>query len=262
MYKNKKIGVVVPAYNEEKLIASVIDRVPDYIDRVYVVNDASQDKTGEVASQLASIQPLRVIIITHRENSGVGRAIVTGYKGCLEDNIDIAVVMAGDNQMEPSQLPRLLDPIIEGKADYTVGDRLSDLKHMKGMSLWRRFGNWTLRWLTRISAWNFSICDPQNGYTAVTCQALQYLDLDKIYPRYGYCNDILVKFSATGARIKQVRMPAVYGNEKSKIKYWHYIPTLSWLLLKDFFWRISIKVFKREKVSRSLNSHKSEIKNR
>jgi hypothetical protein len=173
-------------------------------------------------------------------DGGVGKAIVTGYKHCLKDNIDVAVVMAGDNQMDPAQLTNLLDPLIAGEAEYTVGDRISNLSHMKGMSYWRRLGNWILRWLTRIAAWNFSISDPQNGFTAVTSQVLLRLDLDKIYPRYGYCNDILVKLSAARARIKQIPMPAVYGSEKSKIRYWHYIPSVSWLLLKDFIWRIFI----------------------
>lgn len=242
MYKTKTIGVVIPAYNEEKLITKVLERIPDYIDRVYVVNDGSRDNTEAIAAKLALITPIKVKVISHERNSGVGKAIVTGYKNCLADNIDIAVVMAGDNQMNPEQLPKLLAPILEDKADYTVGDRLSTRKHMKGMSQWRRLGNFLLKWLTRIAAWNFTICDPQNGYTAVTKQALSRLNLDKIYPRYGYCNDMLVKFSATGARIKQVRMPAVYGKEKSKIKYHKYIPKVSWLLLKDFLWRIKFGI--------------------
>jgi glycosyltransferase involved in cell wall biosynthesis len=245
MYQTKTIGVVIPAYNEEKLITAVLGSIPDYIDRVYVVDDASQDNTAEIASRIASAAPQRIKVISHPQNSGVGKSIVTGYRNCLADKIDIAVVMAGDNQMSPEQLPALLAPIIDGQADYTVGDRLSNLKHMQGMSHWRRLGNFLLKWLTRIAAWNFSICDPQNGYTAVTHKALSRLDLDKIYPSYGYCNDMLVKFSATGARIKQVQMPAVYGQEKSKIKYWKYIPKVSWLLLRDFIWRIKFGLLGR-----------------
>ncbi len=247
MYKNKKVGVVVPAYNEEIFIAAVIGRVPEYIDRIYVIDDASKDGTGEVASKLAASSQERVRVIRHEQNGGVGKAITTGYKSCLEDNIDIAVVMAGDNQMDPAQIPRLLGPIVEGKADYTVGDRLSNLKHMKGMSYWRRLGNWVLRWLTRIVAWNFSISDPQNGFTAVTRQALLRLDLDDIYPRYGYCNDILVKLSSARARMKQIPMSAVYGCEKSKIRYTSYIPKVSWLLLRDLFWRLKVNLQRSSK---------------
>jgi glycosyltransferase involved in cell wall biosynthesis len=248
MYKNLKIGVIIPAYNEEKFIGEVIERIPEYIDRIYVVDDGSRDRTGEIASKLAEKSSGRVQICRHLKNGGVGKAISTGYRACLVDLMDISVVMAGDNQMNPAQLPKLLDPIVEGKADYTVGDRLSTLGHMKGMSYWRRFGNWTLRWLTRIAAGNLDICDPQNGYTAIAYRSLARLDLDHIYPRYGYCNDLLVKLSVTGSRIRQIRMPAVYGNEKSKIKYWHYIPTVSLLLLRDFLWRIKVQLFDQNKI--------------
>jgi glycosyltransferase involved in cell wall biosynthesis len=241
MYKQKTIGVIIPAYNEEKFIGEVICHIPEFIDHIYVIDDASQDKTGEIASGLAATMRGRIRVFRHVKNGGVGKAIVTGYRGCLADGTDISVVIAGDNQMDPVQLPRLLDPIVEDKADYTVGDRISKLQHMKGMSYWRRTGNWMLRWLTRIAAGNLNICDPQNGYTAISREALAALDLDGIYPRYGYCNDLLVKLSVAGARISPVDMPAVYGSEKSKIRYWHYIPTVSTLLLKDFIWRWQVK---------------------
>ena len=237
MYKNKSVGVVVPAYNEEKLISSVLNGIPDYVDSIFIIDDASKDKTVEVALSLAESKN-RTEVVRQKRNGGVGKAIVSGYACCLVNNIDIAVVMAGDNQMDPMQLPRLLDPIVEGKADYAVGDRLSNLKHMKGMSYWRRFGNWLLKWLTRIAAGNMKINDPQNGYTAITRQALKQLNLDSIYHRYGYCNDILVKLSVAKARIIHIPMPAVYNSEKSKIRYWRYIPRVSWLLLINFIWRI------------------------
>lgn len=124
MYKGKKIAVIVPAYNEEKFIATVIGRVPDYIDRIFVVDDASKDQAWKIASTFAPNG--RVKVTRHERNSGVGRAIVTGYKGFLADGGDVAVVMAGDNQMDSAQLPRLLDPIVEDRADYAVGDRLSN----------------------------------------------------------------------------------------------------------------------------------------
>jgi glycosyltransferase involved in cell wall biosynthesis len=252
MYGNKKIGIVVPAHNEERFIATVIDRSPEYIDRIYVVDDCSKDRTGAIVARLEAVSGGKVCLLRHTQNGGVGKAITTGYKQCLKDDIDIAVVMGGDNQMDPAQLPRLLDPVIKGEASYAIGDRISSMKHMKGMSYWRRFGNWILRWLTRIAAGNLQICDPQNGYTAITREALLWLDLDHVYPRYGYCNDLLVKLSAIGARMAHVAMPAVYGSEKSQIKYWHYIPTVSWLLLKGFLWRIKIQYFHRKNAKHSI----------
>ncbi len=240
MYKGKRIGVVVPAYNEERFIASVINTMPDFVDEIYVVDDASTDDTYQIASDIAS-QNGRSVVISHKENRGVGAAIVTGYKKALEENMDIAVVMAGDNQMNPDCLSSLLTPLIEGKADYAKGNRVSRPEHLKGMTNWRRFGNWLLKWLTRIASGNYEIMDPQNGYTAITRLALKRIDLDNVYPWYGYCNDILVKLSVAGSRICEVPIPARYGTEKSKIKYRKYIPKVSMLLLRDFLWRLKIK---------------------
>jgi len=241
MYKGKKIGVVVPAYNEERFIKSVITTMPDFVDRIYVVNDASTDDTYQIASNIAR-QNGRLVVITHKENRGVGAAIVTGYKKCLGDDLDIAVVMAGDNQMDPTYLPDLLMPLVEGEADYTKGNRMSNSEHRRAMTLWRRFGNWLLKWLTRVASGNYAIIDPQNGYTAITRTALKQINLDEVHPWYGYCNDILVKLSVTRAQICEVAMPARYQGEISKIKYSKYIPKVSMLLLRDFLWRLRVKL--------------------
>ncbi len=245
MYKGKRVGVVVPAYNERRFICPVITGIPPFVDRVYVVDDCSTDGTSELAAGMAEGSRGRVEVIRHKQNGGVGKAIVTGYRNCIDDQVDVAAVMAGDNQMDPANLDKLLDPVVEGVADYAVGDRISCIGHMKGMSYWRRLGNWLLQWLTRVAAWNFSIRDPQNGFSAISHDALRRLDLDKVYPRYGYCNDLLVKLSANRARITYVQMPAVYGAEKSKIRYWHYIPTVSWLLLKGCLWRVKVQTVGR-----------------
>ena len=190
MYKNESIGVVVPAYNEEKLIAETLKGMPPEADRIYVVDDTSTDSTRQVAE---SITDPRICVLSNGYNQGVGAAIVTGYKKALEENMDVAVVMAGDNQMGTQYLPDLLDPIISGKADYTKGNRLTRLSHTKGMSKWRLFGNWLLTLLTKVASGYWRIGDPQNGYTAITRDALKRIDLDKVYPRYGYPNDMLVK---------------------------------------------------------------------
>jgi len=251
MYKHRRIGVVVPALNEERFIATVITGIPKYVDHIYIIDDGSTDDTYEIVSKLATGDPERVKVIKNERNCGVGKSVVAGYKSCLSDNIDIAVVMAGDNQMNPDKIPRLLDPIVEGKADYSSGDRLSDIEHIKGMSPWRQLGNRILKWLTQIAAWNFNISDPQNGYNAITSEMLTRLDLDHIYPRYGYLNDMLVKLTVARARIVYVPMPCVYGSERSKIKYRHYIPSLSWLLLKNCLWRMKVQLLHRDSSDKS-----------
>jgi len=239
-YENRNIGIVVPAYNEELLIEYTLRSIPNYADKIFVIDDCSKDKTFEIVSRLSKEDP-RIIGIRHEVNKGVGAAIVTGYKKGLDEGIDIAAVMAGDNQMDANNLPLLLDPIIQCKADYTKGNRLMSPEFRIGMSRWRTLGNTILTFLTKIASGYWHLMDPQNGYTAISKDALERLNLDSIYPRYGYCNDLLVKLNVFGFRVLDVAMPARYGKEKSKIKYASYIPKVSWLLLKDFFYRLKTK---------------------
>ena len=135
MYKEHTIGVVVPAYKEEEFIGETLSGIPDYVDKIYAVDDASTDDTTEIIKNFED-RDERIVFIRHEKNSGVGAAIVTGYKKAREDGIDIAVVMAGDNQMDPEQLPSLLEPIIDGKADYTKGNRLLSPEYRRGMTKW------------------------------------------------------------------------------------------------------------------------------
>lgn len=240
MYREHRIAVVVPAYNEELLIGPTLDTMPGCVDRVYVVDDCSTDDTsGRVAERAA--KDSRVVSIRHEENRGVGAAIVTGYAAALADGMEIVAVMAGDNQMDPAFLPKLLDPIVDEKADYAVGNRLINPEFRTGMSRWRFVGNAALTLLTKIASGYWQLVDPQNGYTAISRRALETIPLDAVYPRYGYCNDILVRLNVYGFRVKNVPHPARYGLERSGIKYSSYIVRLSRLLLKDFLWRLKTK---------------------
>ncbi len=240
MFQGKKIGVAVPAYNEEKLVAAVVENMPAIVDRIYIVDDGSTDGTREVVSALCAKHP-RLQLIEHKKNRGVGAAIVTGYQRCLDDGMDIAVVMAGDDQMDPMELPKLLTPVANGQAGYCKGNRMVSSSTMKGMPRLRRFGNWLLKWLTRVSSGNYQIDDPQNGYAAVSSDALQRIKLDDLYPYYGYCNHLLAKFTVAGVKAVEVPIPARYQKEKSKIRYGKYIRKVSWLLLNNFAWRMEVK---------------------
>ncbi|MDJ1434179.1 glycosyltransferase family 2 protein [Halostagnicola sp. A-GB9-2] len=271
MYREHTIGVVVPAYNEEGFIGEVIDTMPEYVDRVYVVDDCSIDGTWDEVQRYAERaneesttvhydedhvtsdrkQPIatdggvafdrRVVPIQHDENRGVGGAIKTGYKRSLEDKIDITAVMGGDGQMDPDILYKFLDPIVEDKADYTKGNRLLYKEYRTGMSKWRFFGNSILTFLTKISSGYWKTMDPQNGYAAISYYALDNVGIDNMYEYYGYCNDLLVKLNAKGMRVADVAMPAVYGDEESSIKYSTYIRRVSGMLLRNFLWRLKTK---------------------
>jgi glycosyltransferase involved in cell wall biosynthesis len=238
LFKRYKIGVVVPAYNEEALLGETIKGVPEYVSRIYIVDDCSSDRTPEV---IKSLKDSRIVSLRHEVNMGAGKSVVDGYKMALKDKMDIVVVMDGDNQMDPSQMPRLLMPIIEDKADYTKGNRLITRKAREGMSTWRFFGNSLLSLLTKIGSGYWDLMDPQNGYAAASRKALETIDLDSVYTYYGYLNDILIKLNAYGMRVTDVVIPARYGNEKSSIKYRKYILKVAPMLFKGFLWRLKTK---------------------
>ncbi|NLT37159.1 MAG: glycosyltransferase family 2 protein [Methanomassiliicoccus sp.] len=251
MYRQSTVAVVIPAYNEEELIQDTLSGIPSYVDRVYVVNDGSKDGTEERVQEFSSRDP-RFVYIRHETNKGVGAAIVTGYSRSFADKMDITAVMAGDNQMDPRELPKLLDPIVNGEADYAKGHRLESRTTAKGMSDFRYLGNNILTFLTRFAAGNNKINDPQNGYTAISNHVFKKMSPGSIFTWYGYCNDMLVKLSTYGFKIKDVVIPARYGRERSKIAYPKYIIRISRLLFNELIWRLNYQ--NMSKSARKANS--------
>lgn len=262
MYKNKHVSVVVPAYNEEAFVAEVIETVPAFVDRIYPVDDSSTDETWEEITRAADSvnsrledsdnatptqlsdggERWRVVPLRHSDNQGVGATIKTGYRRALADGTDVIAVMNGDGQMDPEMLDRLLDPVVEGRAGYAKGNRLESSEHWTGMTRWRLFGNFLLTQLTRMASGYWGMKDPQNGYTAVSVDALEAVDLDSVYDQYGFLNDLLIRLNANDVRIADVEMQAVYGEESSSIRYTQFVPSLSWLLLRQFIWRLRMKL--------------------
>ena len=233
IYRNKSIGIAVPAYNESKLIEKTLRSIPPYVDKIYAVDDGSQDDTAE---KIKNVDDTRIVLI-QQKNGGVGAAITSGYKKAIEDNIDIVAVMAGDNQMDPDYLPDLLDPIVDGKAGYTKGNRLLNSKLRKGMSIWRSLGNYILSFLNKIASGYWNVSDPQNGYAAISSSALKKLDLDKTYKGYAFENDMLVRLNIHDISVKNVAIPARYADEKSKIRYPTFIAKTSLYLINALLWR-------------------------
>jgi glycosyltransferase involved in cell wall biosynthesis len=238
LFKAYRIGVVVPAYNEELLLGQTVNGIPDYVSKIYVIDDCSTDGTSEV---IKGLKDPRVIPIRHEVNGGVGASILDGYRMALRDGMDLVAVMAGDNQMDPARLPKLLMPVIEGKADYAKGNRLLNRSMRKGMSPWRQLGNTMLTMLNKIASGYWQVSDPQNGYTVISRRALELLDLGSVYTYYGYCNDLLVKLNTFGLRTVDVPIPARYGNEKSKIRYGRFIRRVSPMLFRSFLRRLRVK---------------------
>jgi glycosyltransferase involved in cell wall biosynthesis len=231
----KKITVAVPAHNEERLIGRTLDSLPDYVDHVVVIDDASTDGTARV---LAERRESRLEIVSHARNGGVGAAIVSGYRRFLAGNGDVCVVMAGDAQMDPRDLPALLAPVVEGRADYAKGNRFEGKDIMRVMPKDRLVGNIIFTLMTKWASGYWHVVDSQCGYTAITRAALERIDLDRVYARYGVPNDILVKLNAARARVGDVPVRAIYGEEVSGINPWITIPRICLLLVRGFWWRM------------------------
>ena len=241
MYRGKTVAVVVPAYNEEALIGRVIETMPEFVDHIVVVDDASPDRTSEVVRDHQGRCPT-LELIRHESNQGVGGAIATGYKWSLQHGIDVAVVMAGDAQMDPDDLPSLLDPVVEDRADYSKGNRLITGEAFHKIPRLRYFGNAVLSLLTKIASGYWHVADSQTGYTAINRRALESIDWDRMYRRYGQPNDVLVKLNVVDMRIVDVPVRPVYNiGEVSGIKIHKILFTISWLLVKLFFWRLKEK---------------------
>lgn len=246
MFKEKSIAVIVPAYNEEKLIGRVIKSMPDFVDKIVVVNDCSKDRTSEIVKEFQTIQPEKIIFIEHENNKGVGGAISTGYIWCRENDVDVAVIMAGDNQMDPEDLPALLAPIVDDRADYSKGNRLITGEAWKKIPRVRYLGNSMLSFLTKIASGYWHIVDSQSGYTAINKKALHLIPLEEIYPRYGMPNDLLVTLNIYNMRVVDVPVRPVYGEDKSGIKIQKVIFTLSFLLARIFIKRMVQKYIIRD----------------
>jgi glycosyltransferase involved in cell wall biosynthesis len=234
MLDGKTVAVVVPAYDEEKLLPETLAGIPDFVDRIYVVDDASRDGTAE----RAAAQP-RVQLIRHEQNQGVGAAILTGYKQAIADRIDVTCVMAADNQMAPDDLESIARPVIDGEADYTKANRLVTGEAWQLIPHARYLGNAMLSLLTKIASGYWHVADSQSGFTAISLPTLERLDLDRVYPRYGFPNDMLVHLNVMEARVRDVPSRPVYNvGEQSGIRYSRVIPAISWLLFKAFWWRL------------------------
>ncbi len=247
MYNKKTVGVVVPAHNEELLIGRVIDTMPEFVDKIVIVDDCSTDNTRNIVQQYADKQPERILLIRHETNQGVGGSIATGYKWCRDQNIDATVVMAGDAQMDPQDLPSLLDPIVNEVADYSKGNRLISGEAWKIIPRVRYLGNAMLSLLTKIASGYWHIADSQTGYTAANLKVLKTLDLDGIYKRYGMPNDMLVKLNIFNFRVCDVPIKPIYGiGEKSGIKPLRMIPRLAWQMGKFFLYRMVQKYIIRD----------------
>jgi glycosyltransferase involved in cell wall biosynthesis len=246
LVRGKKIAVVVPAFNEADKIARTIRSIPGFVDHVLVVDDGSADGTARVAGR-STRRGLEVLV--HAANRGVGGAIATGYRRALALGADATAVMAGDAQMDPADLPRLLAPVLAGEAEYAKGNRFSwpggCWRHMPAS---RFAGNLILSWLTRLAC-GYRLFDSQCGYTVASRAALEAIEPDAMFARYGYPNDLLGRLARAGARAVDVPVRPVYGpGWRSGIRLTTVVYPILFLLARAFVLRIGARLGRRGQV--------------
>jgi glycosyltransferase involved in cell wall biosynthesis len=247
MLFHQRLAVVVPCYNEQVLIRRVIETMPASVDRIFVVDDKSSDHTAGVVQEYVDKAPARIVLLRHAENQGVGGAIATGYKAALAERFDLTVVMAGDAQMDPAELPAIVDPVARGECDYTKGNRLFSGEAWDMIPRVRYLGNAMLSLLTKIASGYWHVADSQSGYTAISLKALETIDWDQMYKRYGQPNDLLVRLNIHDFRVRDVPIRPIYGiGEKSGIRPLRMIPRLALLLHRLFWYRMVQKYVIRD----------------
>ena len=250
MYKGKRISLTIPAYNEERLIIPTIMGIPDFVDKVFVIDDGSKDLTPELVQRL---KDPKIKLIKLEKNLGVGNAIKVGYIASLQHNIDIVAVVGADHQFDLEQLPLILDPIVNDEADYTKGNRfLVDAKEV--MPNKRYFGNIFLSILTRMASGVHTIFDTQDGFTAISRKVIETVDWNLFWDGYGYVSDFIIKIAAYGFRIKDVPRRSIYlkGEKQSKIVISKYIKRNISMILKGWLWR----KFHQRKIRNNLKEKK------
>jgi len=245
LYKGLKVSLVIPAYNEEKLIGPTISNVPEAIDIIYVIDDCSTDNMVSVVKKHME-KDSRITLIKHKKNKGVGQGIITGYLESAKQGYDISVVIGGDNQMDLADLPNFLEPIYKGEADYVKGNRfMLGGNAFKDMPKKRFFGNSILSFMTKMASGYWKIFDTQDGYTAITKEAIERIDWNDAWKGYGYVSDFLVLFNVHNLRVMDVPRRAIYleGERQSQINILRYIRRVGPMLIRRFFWRLKTKYF-------------------
>ena len=235
MYLGARVAAVVPAYKEEKMISTVIDTMPAYVDHIVIIDDCSPDDTSGVVTRL---NDERVTLIRHDTNQGVGGAIVTGHRAAMELGSDVNVIMAGDAQMDPAHLPALLDRVVGEGYGFAKANRFFAPESFHGMPRYRIFGNIVLSFMTKLASGYWNLFDPQNGYTAIRTEVLRRVPLDRVSRRYSFENDLLIHLNVLQVPAIDVPIPALYGDEVSSIKLRTVIPELMNLLVRGFWRRI------------------------
>lgn len=239
-----RLAVVIPSYRVTNHILDVLAGIGPEVERVYVVDDACPEGSGEFVKKKSKDK--RVVVIKHDENQGVGGAVITGYRAALADGMDVVVKVDGDGQMNPALIPTIAKPVMNGEADYAKGNRFDSLENLFAMPKVRIFGNAVLSLWSKLSSGYWSITDPTNGFTAIHRKALEAIHLDKVRKTYFFESDLLFRLSIVNAVVVDVPMEAVYGEEKSNLKIRKVLVEFPWRHTVNLWKRIFYKFYLRE----------------
>lgn len=239
-FRKYDVAVVIPCFRVENSISIVLANLPSYVKHIIVVDDASPDETANTVKNLAA-KDRRIVLIRHKQNMGVGGAMRTGFQKALDLDAQIIVKVDGDDQMDLTFLPDMLLPLIEGRADYTKGNRFQDFQALQQMPFIRRFGNMGLSFLTKAATGYWNIFDPTNGYVAIRSNALAKLPLNRIANSFFFETSMLANLYMIGAVIKDVSMSARYGDETSNLSIGKTLVEFPLKLLRTFLRRVVVK---------------------
>lgn len=230
----------IPALNEEGFIVKTLDNVPDFVDRIYVIDDGSTDKTQQLIKKYAA-KDKRVHLLVNEKNRGNGYSVIRAFKEAIKDGYDINCIVAGDNQCRQEYLPNLIDEVAADHCDYAKANRFVNLQELQQMPRFRKISNIIMSFINKFATGYYSVFDPLNSYSATRVSTLEKMDLDSISHRYDFENSYLLHLYLVNARVKDVPVPALYAGEKSDINLLSYIPRTSKTLIKSFFKRIYYK---------------------
>lgn len=240
--KEYNIVIVIPAYKVEQEIESCISTLPEFIRHIIVINDCSPDQTKSIVERIAK-KDSRIVLISHDTNQGVGGAMVSGFRKALELGAQVVIKLDGDGQMDPQYIPELVYPLINGKADYTKGNRFHDFHALAHMPFIRRIGNLGLSFLTKIATGYWNCFDPTNGFLAIRGDVLSQLPMDKIDRTYFFETSMLSYLYLEDACIHDIPIPSLYNNGKSNLSIRRTLAEFPVKLIVSFLKRILLKYF-------------------